>query len=165
MIHEELVSIIVPVYNVKPFLTESLDSVVHQTYTNLEIIVVDDGSTDGSETICDEYARIDKRVRVIHQDNHGLSTARNVGINLASGDTIVFLDSDDAFRPDFVKIMLSEMIREEADLVICRYTTHRTLGQLERVGNQKPTIESGLYDRVSALQALADGKINHSVWN
>lgn len=102
-----LVSVIVPVYNVAPYLEECLDSVVGQTYRNLEIIVVDDGSTDGSGAVCDEYAKKDGRIQVIHQPNRGLSAARNVGLDVAKGDHISFVDSDDAVSPVFIEALLS----------------------------------------------------------
>ena len=91
---------IVPVYNVLPYLGQALDSVVAQTYRDLEVIVVDDGSTDGSGELCDEYARWDGRLTVIHQENRGLSAARNVGIDRTTGDWILFLDSDDWMEPN-----------------------------------------------------------------
>lgn len=102
-----LVSVIVPVYNVASYLEECLDSVVGQTYRNLEIIVVDDGSTDGSGAVCDEYAKKDGRIQVIHQPNRGLSVARNVGLDVAKGDHISFVDSDDAVSPVFIEALLS----------------------------------------------------------
>ena len=80
-----LVSVIIPVYNVAPYLEEALESVINQSYNNLEILVIDDGSTDGSEIICEEYVARDKRIRVIHQVNGGLSDARNTGLDLAAG--------------------------------------------------------------------------------
>lgn len=80
-----LVSVIIPVYNMAPYLEEALESVINQSYNNLEILVIDDGSTDGSEIICEEYAARDKRIRVIHQVNGGLSDARNTGLDLAAG--------------------------------------------------------------------------------
>ena len=89
-----LVSVIIPVYNVAPYLREALDSVIHQTYSNLEILVVDDGSTDGSGEICEEY-RTDDRVQVIHQENHGVAYARNRGLDAAKGDYLGFIDADD----------------------------------------------------------------------
>lgn len=89
------ISVVIPVYNVKPYLCECLDSVVNQTFTDLEIIIVDDGSTDGSGKICDEYAKKDSRIQVIHKENGGLGNARNVGMDAANGKYIVFLDSDD----------------------------------------------------------------------
>ena len=120
------VSVIIPVYNVEPYLREALDSVVGQSYRDLEIIIVDDGSTDGSSEICDEY-RCNPRVRVIHQGNRGLSNARNVGLDVSSGVYIAFLDSDDAFHPDFVRKMVDEI--GDADVAVCRFEVHQ--GTLE----------------------------------
>lgn len=97
---------------VSPYLPEALDSVIHQTYKNLEIIIIDDGSTDGSGRICDEYAGKDCRIRLIHQENKGLSAARNAGLNIMTGDVIAFLDSDDAYHPEYIEIMLAAMNRE-----------------------------------------------------
>ena len=88
-----LVSVIVPVYNVAPYLREALDSVVNQTYKDLEIIIVDDGSDDGSASICEEYASSDPRIMLIHQANNGLSGARNTGLEIATGDFVSFVDS------------------------------------------------------------------------
>ena len=93
----ELVSVIIPVFNVRPYLEEALDSVIHQSYENLEIIIINDGSNDGSGEICDEYAVKDKRIRVIHQENRGLSAARNAGLDCMTGDYVAFLDPDDAY--------------------------------------------------------------------
>ena len=90
-----LISVIIPVYRVEKYLRQCVNSVISQTYTNLEIILVDDGSPDGSGKICDEYIIRDKRVRVIHQANQGLSAARNAGLEIAKGDFIGFVDSDD----------------------------------------------------------------------
>ena len=92
---QPLVSIIVPIYNVAPYLKECLNSIIKQTYPHLEIILVDDGSSDGSGAICDEYASKDNRIRVVHQENKGVSVARNQGLNIATGEFISFVDSDD----------------------------------------------------------------------
>jgi len=89
------ISGIITVYNVRPYLRKCIDSVITQSYRNMEIIVVDDGSTDGSGTICDEYAGKDPRIIVIHKENGGLSSARNAGLDIATGDLIAFVDSDD----------------------------------------------------------------------
>ena len=105
--NDMLVSIIIPMFNVSPFLVEALDSVIHQTYRNLEIIVIDDGSTDASGKICDEYAKKDARVVVIHQENKGLITARNMGLNRMSGEMVAFLDSDDAYPPKLPLVISS----------------------------------------------------------
>ena len=100
---------------------------LHQSYKNLEIIIVDDGSTDGSEDICDEYARKDKRIIVVHQDHKGVSAARNTGLDLVSGEEVVFLDADDALCSDYVSILMDTLIRERADVAICKFTTHSTV--------------------------------------
>lgn len=116
-----LVSVIVPVYNVKPYLHESIESVLNHTYKNYELIIIDDGSTDGSELICDKYQKNDKRIRVIHQNNKGLSGARNTGLDVMHGDVVAFLDSDDAFLPDFLQVMVQTMISDNVDIVVCDY--------------------------------------------
>lgn len=154
------VSVIVPVYNVAPYLREALDSVVGQSYRNLEIIIVDDGSTDGSSEICDEYLS-DPRVQVIHQENRGLSNARNAGLDLFSGVYIAFLDSDDAFHPKFVQSMVDEI--GDADAAVCRYEVHQ--GTLASWGQIFPRMKEDVYSRKEALLALVNGKINVSVWN
>ena len=102
----ELISIIIPVYNVRSYLARCLDSVLKQTYKNLEIIVVDDGSTDGSAKICDEYAEKDARIRVIHRGNNGVSSARNLGKEIATGKWLSFVDADDTIEPEFCEEML-----------------------------------------------------------
>ena len=90
-----LISIIIPVFNVRPYLEKALESVIRQTYSHLEIIVIDDGSTDGSGVICDEFAKRDERIKVIHQENRGLSSARNAGLDIMTGEAVAFLDPDD----------------------------------------------------------------------
>lgn len=164
---EKLVSIIIPVYNVKSYLSEALDSVLHQTYQKLEILVIDDGSTDGSGAICDEYQKIDNRIIVVHQENKGLSSARNTGLNMMKGEAVAFLDSDDALQPTYVQTMLDVMNMENADIVICKYTSHDTDGIMRALGNEQrlPLIDKGSYDRKSAFYNLIDGKMNHIVWN
>ena len=94
-IEKEKISVIIPVYNVEKYLKRCLDSVINQTYKNLEIILVDDGSTDNSGKICDEYAKNDKRIIVIHKENGGVSVARNIGLDICTGDYVNFIDSDD----------------------------------------------------------------------
>lgn len=114
-----LVSVIVPVYNVEKYLRKCLDSIIGQTYEQLEIILVDDGSDDGSGGICDEYAKRDRRIRVIHKDNGGLSSARNAGLDICTGDHITFIDSDDYVSEDCIEVLLRTAEGYNADITVC----------------------------------------------
>ena len=104
-----MISVIVPVYNVEPYLRKCLDSVFGQTYRDLDILVIDDGSTDGSQAICDEYAKLDERIKVFHTENRGLSSARNLGLDEAQGEWIGFVDSDDWIEPDLFQKALDNV--------------------------------------------------------
>lgn len=117
-IHEELISIIIPVYNVNQYLVKCLESIVNQTYTNLQIVLVDDGSTDSSGRICDDYAKQDSRIKVIHKINGGLSDARNTGINIANGDYITFVDSDDYVCNEYIETLFNLLKDYDADVAI-----------------------------------------------
>lgn len=121
------ISIIVPIYKVEDYLHRCVDSILHQTYTNLEIILVDDGSPDNCPKICDEYAEKDPRVRVVHKTNGGLSSARNAGLDTASGDFIMFADSDDYLPLDAVSLLLSAFNEDEK--------VGMTFGQIEVLSN------------------------------
>lgn len=121
------VSVIIPVYNIEPHLRQCMDSVVGQTLKNLEIICVDDGSTDESPRILAEYAARDSRVRVITQENGGPGAARNAGLAQAGGEYLIFLDSDDWFEPDFLEKMAARAVETGADVTVCRaveFDTH-----------------------------------------
>lgn len=113
---EELISIVVPIYNVEQYLRKCIDSILDQSYKNLEIILVDDGSPDSSGKICDEYAKEDIRVRVIHQDNTGLSGARNAGLEIANGKYISFIDSDDWIDSKFIETLYHDMKENNAQI-------------------------------------------------
>lgn len=115
--YEDLISVVIPVYNVKEYLPQCIDSVVGQSYHNLEIILVDDGSTDESGEMCDQYAAGDYRITVIHKSNGGLSDARNAGIEIASGEFIVFIDSDDYVSENYIYDMAMQ-IAGQTDMVI-----------------------------------------------
>ena len=115
--NQPIISVIVPIYNVEPYLRECLDSIIDQTYKHLEIILVDDGSSDRCGDICDEYATKDPRIRVVHQENSGLSAARNAGLDIAKGDYIVFIDSDDWVAKNICETVLSVAEGQQADLV------------------------------------------------
>lgn len=116
-----LISIIIPVYNVEKYVRRCLDSITLQTYTNLEIIIVNDGSTDNSKNICEEYVSKDNRIKMINQNNFGLSSARNVGIELANGKYIAFVDSDDFVDLNYIKSMYDEASINNTDIVCCDF--------------------------------------------
>ena len=130
-----LVSVIVPVYNVKPYLPVCLDSLLGQTYGNLEILVVDDGSTDGSGSVCDAYGERDSRIRVIHQENRGLSGARNTALGVARGEYLTYVDSDDFVHPRMVECLLDAALRSRADVVKCLF---------RRVGEDETSLDLSL---------------------
>lgn len=117
--HTELVSIIVPVYNVENYLEKCIQSICSQTYKNLEIILSDDGSTDQSGKICDKYACMDSRIKVIHKKNGGLSDARNAGIAIATGRYYMFVDSDDFIAPDTAENLYSAAITHHCEIAVC----------------------------------------------
>ena len=116
---EVLISVVVPVYNVEHYLKKCVDSICHQTYRNLEIILVDDGSTDCSGSLCDEFATSDSRIRVIHKFNGGLSDARNAGMELASGEWWMFVDSDDYIAPDTAETLLLAAVENHCEIAVC----------------------------------------------
>lgn len=117
MSREKLLSVIVPVYNVAPYLARCVDSILNQSYPSLELILVDDGSQDDSGKLCDEYAARDSRVRVIHKENGGLSSARNAGLDAAAGEYLTFVDSDDWIEPDSYGPMIALLEQNDAALV------------------------------------------------
>ena len=117
----KLVTVIIPVYKVEEYLEKCVKSVQDQTYTNLEIILVDDGSPDGSGRMCDELSRTDLRIRVIHQENMGLSGARNSALDIMQGDVVTFVDSDDMIDSDMIENLLEDMEEYDADIVECQF--------------------------------------------
>lgn len=117
----ELVSIVIPVYNVDKYIRECLDSVINQSYKNLQIILVDDGSTDNSGKICDEYAVKDSRITVIHQENQGAGAAKNTGLDLVKGEYLSLIDSDDYLELNYYETMVSNLKRYNVDVVQCLF--------------------------------------------
>lgn len=118
---EQLVSIIVPIYNVEKYIKECIDSIINQTYKNLEIILVDDGSPDSCPKICDEYSKKDKRIKVIHKENGGLSSARNAGLDVAKGEYVSFIDSDDIVDEKFIETLYNLCIENNCDISECNF--------------------------------------------
>ncbi|MBE5776304.1 MAG: glycosyltransferase [Clostridiales bacterium] len=144
-----LVSVIVPVYNVKKYVEACLDSLCAQSLEKIEILVIDDGSRDGSGEVCDRFAQKDKRIRVIHQQNLGLSAARNIGIELAQAPYLMFVDSDDTVHRDFCRIPYETACREACDVVIFGHLINGKIAyDAETCG-----IQSGVQNKEAALRA------------
>ena len=123
MINNPLVSVIIPIYKVEPYLRECVESVINQTYKNLEIILVDDGSPDNCPKICEEYALQDSRIKVIHKENGGLSDARNAGMKIATADYWSFVDSDDVCHPQMIEVLMEPLIEDKGlKMSACTYT-------------------------------------------
>lgn len=157
-----MISVIIPVYNVEQYLDECVKSVVNQTYKNLEIILVDDGSTDNSGKRCDEYARTDERIRVIHKQNGGLSSARNAGIEIAEGEYFTFIDSDDYITSDMVEQLLFVVEKTGADISSCRMARDEQLldiGIDEDISVFTPTETLGLLLQENKLLTSASFKL------
>ena len=123
-----LISVVVPVYNVEQYIDRCITSIEKQTYSHLQIILVDDGSTDSSGKKCDLLAKGDKRIQVIHKTNGGLSSARNEGIKVAQGEYITFIDSDDFFQPDSIEYLYGLIKNYQADIAVGNYI--RTTGDI-----------------------------------
>lgn len=118
---DELISVILPIYNVEKYLEKCVDSLINQTYKNIEIILVDDGSPDNCGKICDDFAKKDKRIKVIHKQNGGISSARNAGMKIAKGKYFSFIDSDDLVSLDFYESLFNLIIKYDADISVCDY--------------------------------------------
>lgn len=147
----ELISIIVPVYNVEKYLKRCIESILGQNYSKLQIILVDDGSTDRSGKICDSYAEKDSRIEVIHKENGGLSDARNIGIEHAKGTYITFVDSDDMIDRQYISFLFSEISKFDADISICRYKRFTESQELKHLEKSE---ESVVYNNIEALKTL-----------
>lgn len=152
---DDLISVIVPVYNVEKYVRQTLDSVINQTYRNLEILVIDDGSTDGSPVICDEYLK-DDRVKVCHRQNVGVAASRQFGVEVCKGTYFVTLDADDYVSADFVEKLYGAIIKNEADVSVCGIscftdgrddarTVYMPYGSYEKLTVTRETLISGLY--------------------
>ena len=161
---EPLISVIVPVYNVEDYLDQCMESIVGQNYPHLEILMVDDGSTDNSGALCDQWAERDKRIRVIHQENGGLSAARNTALDAMSGELVIMVDSDDVLHPDAVSILLQAIQAQHADVAIGSFVV------FDGKDANWPTITSENtvrhYDSQAALKAIyyQDKLTNSSCW-
>ncbi len=157
------ISIIIPVYNVKSYLNKCVESVLTQTYQNLEVILIDDGSTDGSSDICDMFALQDARVRVLHQVNQGQSVARNIGMDIATGEWIAFLDSDDYVEADMYGALLTLALKYDVELCSCN---SRSFYENSLPMNSNDTGEERVYTYKEVIfDLLQQSKIRFELWN
>ena len=152
---EEKISVIVPVYNVEAYLEKCVESILRQTYTNLEILLINDGSTDNSGDLCDQLALRDQRIRVIHKENGGLSDARNIGIEEASSDLIGFVDSDDYIDEDMYEILYRQMLESKAELSMCgHYDVYHQIPEKQVVA-----IQTWVLTPEEAIRMVMEAKI------
>lgn len=142
-----LVSVIVPIYGVEKYLSKCIESIISQTYKNLEIILVDDGSRDNSPQIIDEFAKRDERIVVIHKKNGGLVSARKVGVKIARGDFIQFVDGDDWIDSNMINIMVSNLLKAKADIAMCSYFEVR-----DKILEHRFMVSSGIYKDIFLIE-------------
>lgn len=152
-------SIIIPIYNASPYLAFSLESLLSQPFQDFELILVNDGSTDESASICDAYAAKDDRIKVLHEAHHGVAHSRQVGLETARGEYILYVDADDTVEPGMIVDMYQEAVTKKADLVICDYRELTHEGEVYR--KQEPTSLDG----VAVLEDILDGKLYGALWN
>lgn len=157
-----LISVIVPVYKVEEYLDKCISSIVNQTYTNLEIILVDDGSPDSCPAMCDLWAAKDGRIKVIHKENGGSAQARNVGLDIARGDFIAFADSDDIMNCDMLNVLYSVAISQKADIVECDYS----IDPKEALTQKLEAAPIDVYDsQMAMLEHINDKIFRQVIWN
>ncbi len=160
---DSLISVIVPIYNVEKYLDRCVDSIINQTYKNLEIILVDDGSPDNCPKMCDDYAKIDNRIKVVHKENGGLSDARNVGMEVATGEYVSFIDSDDYISLDFYETLFQTMIDNDSDIVECSVVKFY---ENEKFDEYSDDLKITNYDTLYALDGLInENPFKQHVWN
>lgn len=157
-----LVSIVVPIYKVEKYLSKCLDSIASQTYTNIQVILVNDGSPDGCQKICEDYCRKDKRFYLICKENGGLASARNAGLNMVEGDFIVCVDSDDWIEPNMVEILLKNMIENNAEMSVCSFFEDRNGGVKNEFFSKKNDF---LSQEEAVKRLITPGKFYGFAWN
>ena len=160
-----MITVIVPVYNTEAYLGQCVDSLLHQSYSDLEILLVDDGSTDGSGELCERFALKDSRVRVIHQVNGGLSATRNVGLNVVRSPYIGFVDSDDWIHPEMYASLYRDILTYQAQMAVCgiRRVFRNEYPQKMLFGNHPPQVLSGRQALENLLVSAPTG--GHTAWN
>lgn len=165
--NEIKVSIIVPVYNAEDYLENCINSMLHQTYSDIEIVLINDGSTDSSSKIIDRYAKKDKRLKSIHIKNSGVSTARNIGLQNATGNWIVFVDSDDWIEPNMISFSVNKALETKADIVMWTYFKNYANEELALSllpgGDQEITANKDLFHLKAIYQMYGEDKVRESV--
>lgn len=164
MMQKGVISVIVPVYNVSGFIKSCIDSILSQSYRNFELILIDDGSNDGSDIICDMYAAIDNRIKVIHKKNEGVSIARNVGLNIASGEWITFVDADDNLGKDSLQVWISNAKKYNTDIVVSLNKINLNINGTEYIIPSKRIRDNCISAKstYSILQTIID--LGMSIW-
>ena len=155
-----MISVIVPVYKVEQYLDRCIESIVNQTYRDLEIILVDDGSPDNCPAICDRWSKIDSRIKVIHKENGGVSSARNVGLDNADGEYIGFADSDDYLDPKMFELLLNALVSDGSDISVCSSFAVAENGEIKT----DASAENKVCSQEEAVK-LISYKMNNSLWN
>lgn len=161
--NEPTVSIVMPIYNVAPFLHQAIESLLVQTYQNLEILLVDDGSTDASGQIADEFAQQDKRVKVYHKANGGLSDSRNFGLARASGEYIYFPDSDDFLAPEFIKTAVLNLTKINADIFLANFKLVNEVGN-KLVMQRKIGAVDGVLSSTTVIEMILNNELDNYIW-
>ena len=157
-----LISVILPIYNVGAYLEKCLDSIILQTYSNLEVILVDDGSTDGCYEICEKYKNMDKRIVPVHKKNGGVSSARNAGLDSVHGELVTFIDPDDFVAPDYIETLFITLVNNDADISVCGIKTAFSLEHCNQ-DNEEHSISS--YSTSEAIEKmLYQNEIDVSAW-
>lgn len=157
-----MISIIVPVYNAEKYIRRCINSIINQTYTNFELILIDDGSSDKSSNICDEYAACDGRIKVIHTENKGVSSARNTGLNVANGAYIGFVDSDDWLESDMYEFLLENAENYKADISCCNYYVN---GDKETIIEHQQIESIVSYNEGCTESFLERKTFGNNIWN
>ena len=166
MNNKQLLSVIIPVYNVEKYLDRCIRSVIGQSYENLEIILVDDGSTDNSPNLCDEWIKRDERIRVIHKINGGLSDARNAGLEVARGELITFVDSDDYIMLDMYSQMIEALNLYDADISVCGDFFVNEEKQIYKIENVHELSDIEVFSKQEAIEILCmDRYIVSHAWD
>jgi len=161
--NKDLISVVVPIFKVEKYLGRCIDSIICQTYKNFELILVDDGSPDTCPQICDEYGANYPNIQVIHQENAGLSAARNAGIDIAKGKYITFIDSDDFVKEDFLEILINNMLYYDVQISMCSFT--RVYNVLESdISNSNADVKIKILNDENAMEMILDNQVKCTAW-